>query len=60
MEDQLRKQEDPRMLGNGKIFDEYPHSNPNNRGFYERFMRGERINANWVLDSDFETTPIER
>jgi N-sulfoglucosamine sulfohydrolase len=60
MEDQLRKQEDPRMFGNGKIFDEYPHSNPNNRGFYERFMRGERINANWVLDSDFETTPIER
>jgi hypothetical protein len=43
--DALKKQEDPRMAGNGNIFDEYPYSNPADRGLYERFMRGEKSGA---------------
>ena len=55
--DELEQQGDPRMAGNGRIFDEYPSSNPAERGFYERFMRGEPVKAGWVNDSDFEKTP---
>lgn len=41
--DELKQQGDPRMLGNGHIFDEYPYGNPTARNFYERLMRGEKI-----------------
>jgi arylsulfatase A-like enzyme len=56
---ELRKQEDPRMFGRGHVFDEYLHSNPAHRGFYERYMSGEKLKAGWVLPSDFEPKPLD-
>lgn len=56
LENELRLQNDPRMLGNGKVFDEYRPTN--GAGFYERFQRGEKPSAGWVNKSDFETTPV--
>jgi arylsulfatase A-like enzyme len=56
---ELKQQDDPRMSGNGHIFDEYPNSAPAERGFYERFMRGENVRAGWVNRSDFEKTPLD-
>jgi len=58
MEDQLKAQNDPRMLGNGKVFDEYiPTSNP---GFYERYLKGDpTAKAGWVNPTDFEPAPIK-
>lgn len=56
---ELRKQGDPRMDGRGEVFDAYPHSNPQHRGFYERFMAGEKLQAGWVLPSDFEPHPLD-
>ena len=53
----LTEQGDPRMLGDGEMFDRYPHATPANRGFYERFMRGEKMNAGWVNPGDFEKRP---
>jgi hypothetical protein len=47
------------MFGQGRLFDEYPHANQNNAGFYERFMRGEKLNASWVSPTDFETAPLD-
>jgi arylsulfatase A-like enzyme len=55
----LREQGDPRMAGEGKIFDEYLHANKGTRGFYERFMKGEKMPTNWVKDSDFESGPLD-
>ncbi len=52
---ELTAQGDPRMLGNGEIFEQYKYSDERTRGFYERFMRGEKINAGWVNRSDFES-----
>jgi arylsulfatase A-like enzyme len=52
--DELKKQEDPRVSGNGHIFDEYPHANEKKRGFYERYTKGEQIEADWVNKSDFQ------
>lgn len=49
---ELKKQKDPRMFGNGAIFDNYVPD----RGvhFYERYMRGEKVNSGWINKTDFE------
>ena len=54
---ELKEQNDPRMFGKGEVFDNYPvTSNP---GFYERFMKGEKLNTGWVNPSDFEKAPLD-
>jgi N-sulfoglucosamine sulfohydrolase len=57
--DELKAQEDPRMFGNGHIFDEYPYAEAAQRGFYERFMQGEQMKPSWVNQSDFEKGPVD-
>jgi arylsulfatase A-like enzyme len=52
---ELKQQGDPRMFGQGEIFDRYLHANPGHVGFYERFMRGEKLPTGWVSASDYET-----
>lgn len=54
---ELQKQNDPRILGNGDLFDKYPYASEATRDFYNRFMRGEiyRKSAGWVDSTDFET-----
>ena len=56
MEDELKAQEDPRMSGNGAIFDNYEPTN--GAGFYEKYMKGQKVNAGWVEKTDFETAPL--
>jgi len=51
---QLREQQDPRMFGNGHVFDEYIYSGAQSKGFYERYMEGEDMKAGWVSETDFE------
>ena len=48
------------IIDKGRIFDEYPYAEEKVRGFYERFMKGEKIQAGWVSDSDFEKAPINK
>jgi N-sulfoglucosamine sulfohydrolase len=55
---ELTAQNDPRILGEGGVFEAYPYAQPN-RGFYERFMRGERLNTGWVNQTDFEPEPLD-
>lgn len=59
MEQMLREQQDPRILGNGKVFDEYVHANPGHVHFYERYMQGEKLKTGWVRDTDYESMPID-
>jgi hypothetical protein len=56
---ELMAQGDPRVLGRGRIFDEYAYADPKTRHFYERYMRGEPVRAEWVNDTDFEKDVIE-
>lgn len=58
---ELRQQADPRMFGQGEVFDNYPHANEAQRGFYEKFMRGNRdkLRTGWVLPSDYEAAPLD-
>jgi len=51
---ELKEQRDPRMNGEGHIFDEYPYADSRTANFYERFQRGEKVKAGWVNKSDFE------
>ncbi|MBI4624258.1 MAG: sulfatase [Verrucomicrobia bacterium] len=59
MIDKLKAQNDPRMFGQGEVFDRYPIAQDASRGFYERYMRGEKPKAGWVNESDFEKEPIK-
>ncbi len=59
MINELEEQGDPRMFGNGHIFDEYEYSEAASRNFYERYMAGEKMHAGWVNPTDFEKSPIE-
>ena len=55
---ELKAQGDPRMTGDGAIFDRYPHSSPEHVNFYDRYLRGEALKANWVNPGDFEKAPL--
>jgi N-sulfoglucosamine sulfohydrolase len=59
MERELRAQGDPRMFNRGFVFDQYQYANPEQRNFYERFIRGEKVKAGWVNESDFEKQPMK-
>ncbi len=54
---ELSAQADPRIMGNGKVFDEYPAFSESS-DFYSRWLNGEKPPSGWVNDSDFE--PVEQ
>ncbi|MEL7119527.1 MAG: heparan N-sulfatase, partial [Bacteroidota bacterium] len=58
----LEAQEDPRVLGDGDVFDNYLYSNEKHRNFYDRYTT-DKIpwsHAAWVNKDDFESTTIEQ
>jgi len=57
--ERLEEEGDPRMFGEGHLFEEYEYANKSGVNFYERYMRGEDLNWGWVNDTDFEAGPIE-
>jgi hypothetical protein len=42
------------MTGEGDRFDQYPYADEKHRGFYDRYMAGESLEASWVNPSDFD------
>ena len=56
---ELKAQEDPRMFGRGSVFEEYPYADAALRGFYERYMSGEKLKAGWVSPTDFAPAPLD-
>lgn len=52
----LTAQGDPRILGKGDVFDNYPYADLRTRNFYERYLNGEiqATQAGWVNPDDFE------
>jgi len=57
--DALTRENDPRMAGQGGVYEAYPYSGEADRGFYERYMGGEKMNPGWVNKSDFEAGPLD-
>lgn len=58
MTEELKSQGDPRMFGNGTVFDDYPYAG-NVRNYYNRFMNSEKIEADWVEKSDYEPVKMK-
>ncbi len=54
LEKELKEQKDPRIMGNGDIFDNYPYADKHHIDFFNRYASGEELNAGWVRSSDFE------
>jgi hypothetical protein len=59
MVSELKAQDDPRMFGRGEVFEQYPYANADERNFHERYMKGEKLKAGWVNESDFEKQPLD-
>lgn len=61
METMLKEQEDPRMFGNGDVFNSYGFSNEQGWNYYERFMIGEFTieNTGWVNPGDKEDQRLD-
>lgn len=57
----LRLQNDPRVSGNGDIFDKYPFMNQSSYYYYERYMNKEikAYQTDWVESSDYEKEIVE-
>jgi arylsulfatase A-like enzyme len=56
MEEELKKQSDPRMFGNGDIFHTYNYVWGPYRNLYDRMVnKGEEILPEWINASDIET-----
>jgi N-sulfoglucosamine sulfohydrolase len=53
----LEKQQDPRMAGQGDVFDRYPHVGQPN--YYARFMKGDIAPTGWVEATDFEKADFD-
>ena len=53
MTEKLMAQNDPRILGNGDVFDNYEYTGKV-ADFYNRYMAGEDIPTFWVNKSDYE------
>jgi N-sulfoglucosamine sulfohydrolase len=51
MTGKLKQQQDPRMFGQGDVFDHYPYAGQV-KDFYNRLMKGEKVKANWINESD--------
>lgn len=58
--EQLKLQNDPRIYGNGDVFDNYPFESNKFWNFYEKYMNGDRsIKTGWVNKTDYEEMPID-
>jgi N-sulfoglucosamine sulfohydrolase len=53
----LKQQGDPRMSGQGEVFDNYPYAGAE-RGLYDRYLKGEKIKTGWVNPTDWEPAPF--
>ncbi|MBI3856952.1 MAG: sulfatase [Planctomycetes bacterium] len=56
---ELTEQGDPRMSGQGSLFDAYLYAEEPVRNFYEKFTSGKPVKAAWVNPSDFEPKPLD-
>ena len=52
---ELKQQGDPRMFGNGSVFEKYPPTE--GKDFYKHFMEGKKGKTGWVNSGDYETDP---
>ncbi len=57
---ELAAQEDPRIVADGDVFDAYYYADERHRGFYEKYLSGQNVEAGWVNASDFDESEFVR
>jgi N-sulfoglucosamine sulfohydrolase len=57
--EKLTEQGDPRILGNGDIFDNYPYTGAV-KNYYNRYMSGEKVPAGWVNKTDYDSDLMDK
>lgn len=59
--DNLKRQKDPRVIGNGDVFDNYPFYKKEASDYYERYMNGKKKKhqTGWVNPGDYEMGIID-
>ncbi len=58
---ELKAQEDPRALGQGAVFDNYPYASKGYRDYYGKHQRAEDVpRTPWVSQTDFEAAESDR
>lgn len=58
MDSRLTAEGDPRLTGDGSIFDRYEHANKGHVDFYRKFMSGAGVTAGWISQGDIEKAPV--
>jgi arylsulfatase A-like enzyme len=58
MIEKLTEQGDPRIIGEGEIFDNYPYYGAV-QNYYNRYMAGEDAPAGWVNETDYDSDLME-
>lgn len=53
----LEKQQDPRIAGNGEVFDRYRYFGV--ADYYAKFVKGEKLSAGWVDATDYEKADFD-
>lgn len=56
---ELKAAGDLRALGRGAEYEAFPSADVKKRSFYERYMKGELLEVNWVKRDDFEKAPLK-
>ena len=56
---ELKASGDLRAIGRGAEYEAFPSADVRRRGFYEKYLRGEKLDANWVIPSDWEPAPLK-
>ena len=59
MTNELKAEGDPRISGDGDIFETYVYSQDDTRNFYNRFMAGEDVHAGWINQTDIEQEKLD-
>lgn len=55
LQEELKRQKDPRVVGPPHFFESFPSTN-GTWGMYERLLKGEKVNAGWIKQSDREAS----
>ena len=53
MIEKITNEQDPRILGNAEIFESYIY-NGAVQNYYNRYMSGEKVEAGWVNETDYD------
>ena len=58
---ELKKQGDPRMFGNGAMFDRILYSDPDHRNYYNRLLQGEKLKfPGWIEKTDVDQEALKK